>query len=249
VVSEAYERFRDNGDGKNSQVYPALARAPEHLFGVCVVSTRGEVYAVGDAESEFTIMSVSKPFVFAWLCRTLEPDRARQELGVNSTGLPFNSPEAIERGPNGKTNPMVNPGAIATTSLIPGANFDEKWRSILDCLSKFAGRTLSINQEVFKSASETNIRNRQLAAMLHERGRLGCDPAEAVDLYTRQCSLNVTAIDLATMGATLADGGVNPVSGERVVDATICQYVLAVMATSGLYETSGDWLYDIGLPR
>jgi glutaminase len=248
LVTEAYERYRDNRDGENSPVYPALSRVPPDLFGIAVVSTRGEVYAVGDAEAEFTIMSVSKPFVFALLCRSLGPDRAREELGVNSTGLPFNSLEAIERGPEGRTNPMVNPGAIAATSLIPGANVGERWRSIHECLSSFAGRSLSVNDEVYDSAMETNLRNREIAALLHLSGRLGCEADEAIELYTRQCSLNVTAVDLATMGATLADGGVNPVTQERVVNAETCRYVLAVMATAGLYETSGDWLYDIGLP-
>jgi glutaminase len=213
-----------------------------------VVSIRGEVYAVGDGDHEFAIMSVSKPFVFALLCQTLGADRARQELGVNSTGLPFNSLEAIDRGPDGRTNPMVNPGAIATTSLIPAATRDERWRLIHETLSRFAGRELSVNEEVYASASETNFRNRDIAQALHRAGRLGCEPAEAVDLYTRQCCLNVSAVDLATMGAVLAGGGVNPVTGETVVDPETCQFVLAVMATAGLYETTGEWLYDIGLP-
>jgi glutaminase len=248
LVAEAYERYRDNQDGKNSDVYPALASAPRDLFGVCVVSLRGEVYAVGDGNAEFAIMSVSKPFVFALLCQTLGADRAKHELGVNSTGLPFNSLEAIDRAPDGRTNPMVNPGAIATTSLIPAASQDDRWQMIHRALSRFAGRELSMNEEVYASALETNFRNREIAQALHRAGRLGCDPTEAVDLYTRQCCLNVSALDLATMGATLAGGGVNPITGDTVVDAETCQFTLAVMATAGLYETTGDWLYDIGLP-
>jgi glutaminase len=143
---------------------------------------------------------------------------------------------------------MVNSGAIATTSLVPGPNLAAKWKFIHDGLSRFAGRTLPLNDEVYASASETNYRNQSIARLLQSFSRIYMDPAEAVDLYTKQCSLNVSARDLAVMGATLADGGVNPLTKERVVDAMVCHYALAVMATAGLYETSGDWLFDIGLP-
>jgi glutaminase len=143
---------------------------------------------------------------------------------------------------------MVNSGAIATTSLVPGKSHEARWRFIHEGLSRFAGRMLPLNDEVYASASETNFRNQSIARMLQSFGRIYLDPAEATDLYTKQCSLNVTAKDLAVMGATLADGGVNPLTKERVVDAESCRYALAVMATAGLYETSGDWLYDIGLP-
>ncbi|NJL08373.1 MAG: glutaminase A [Methylacidiphilales bacterium] len=244
----AYEAFKSNTDGENSQVYPALARVSRDLFGICVVGTNGAVHSVGDTEYEFSIMSVSKPFVFALVCQQIGPAEARAKLGANSTGRPFNSLAAIEDSPGGLTNPMVNAGAIATTSLVPGADADEKWRFIHDGLSKFAGRTLPLNEEVYASASETNFRNRSIARMLQSMSRIYSDPKEATDLYTRQCSLNVSAHDLAVMGATLADGGVNPITKERVVDPAICHYALAVMATAGLYETSGDWLYDIGLP-
>jgi glutaminase len=248
LVAEAYQRFRSNTDGQNSQVYPALARVPSHLFGICEVGTNGAVYAIGDSDTEFTIMSVSKPFIFALVCEHLGADQLREKIGVNATGRAFNSVEGIERGDDGRTNPMVNSGAIATTSLVPGANLSEKWLFIHDGLSRFAGRKLSLNEEVYVSASETNFRNQSLARMLQSFGRIYMGPAEAVDLYTKQCALNVSARDLAVMGATLADGGVNPLTRERVVDPSVCHYALAVMATAGLYETSGDWLYDIGLP-
>lgn len=248
LVAEAHERFRHESAGQNAQVYPALARVPSELFGICVVGTNGKVFAVGDSDHEFTIMSVSKPFVFALVCATLGPDAVREEIGVNATGLPFNSLSAVERGDKGRTNPMVNAGAIATTTLVPGATHHAKWEFIHNGLSRFAGRTLAINEEVFASATETNYRNQALARLLQSFDRIYLDPAEATDLYTMQCSLNVSARDLAIMGATLADGGVNPITKEQVVDATVCHYVLAVMATAGLYETSGDWLYEVGLP-
>lgn len=247
LVTEAQRRFQSNRDGTNSQVYPALARVASELFGVCVVATSGEVYGAGDADYEFSIMSVSKPFLFALICEAIGPEEARAKLGANATGLPFNSLAAIEQG-SGRTNPMVNAGAIATTSLAPGATAAARWAFIHDGLSRFAGRKLPLNEEVYASASETNFRNRSIARLLESYDCIYCDAKEATDLYTRQCSLNVSARDLAVMGATLADGGVNPVTKQRVVDASICHYALAVMITAGLYETSGDWLYDIGLP-
>ena len=248
LLAEAHARFKSNTEGETSQVYPALARVPSDLFGICVVGTSGRVYAVGDTNHEFTIMSVSKPFVFALVCQEVGPEQAREKLGANATGLPFNSLAAVERSADGRTNPMVNAGAIATTSLVPGTTVDAKWRFIHDGLSRFAGRKLPLNEEVYASASETNHRNQGIARLLQSFNRIYFDPAQATDLYTKQCSLNVSAKDLAVMGATLADGGVNPVTKEQVVDAMVCHYALAVMTTAGLYETSGDWLYDIGLP-
>jgi glutaminase len=248
LVDAAYERHRRDTDGRPSAVYPALAAVPRDLFGVCLVGTSGRVYASGDCDHPFTIMSVSKPFVFALVCQELGPREVRDVVGANATGLPFDSPAAIELRGDGRTNPMVNPGAIATTSLVPGATTEERWDRILRGLSRFAGRPLVLNEDVYGSATATNDRNRELASVLDGLDRLRSDPADAVDLYTRQCSLDVTARDLAVMGATLADGGRNPLTGDDVVDPLVCHHTLAVMATAGLYETSGDWLYDVGLP-
>lgn len=222
--------------------------SPHHLFGLCVVGARGSIYPAGDADVPFTIMSVAKPFVFALVCQVLGPEDLRGKIGVNATGLPFDSLTSIERGASGRTNPMVNPGAIATTSLAPGGTAEEKWRFVHHGLSRFAGRTLSLDDEVYESATQTNHQNRSIARLLERHGRIYWAPTEALDLYTKQSSLSVSARDLAVMGATLADGGVNPLTRERVVDSASCRYTLAVMSTAGLYETSGDWLYDIGLP-
>lgn len=248
LVAEAHERFGAVSSGQNSQVYPALARVPSDLFGICVAGVDGRIFAVGDAECEFTIMSVSKPFIFALICNVMGATGARERLGVNATGYAFNSLTGVERNPDGRTNPMVNAGAIATTSLVPGENEGAKWRFIHEGLSRFAGRKLPLNDEVYDSASKTNFRNRSISWMLESVGRVYCDPVEAVELYTRQCSLNVSARDLAVMGATLAHGGFNPVTREQVVKPDVCHYALAVMLTAGLYETSGDWLYEVGLP-
>jgi glutaminase len=248
LVDEAHSRYRDVDEGTVSGVYPALARVSPDLFGICVAAVDGRVHAVGDAEVPFTIMSVAKPFTFAVVCDALGPDEIQRRVGVNATGRPFNSLEAVEHAEDGRTNPMVNPGAIATASFAPGRTAAEKWEAIHDGLSRFAGRRLDLDEDVFASASATNVRNRELAAELGRRSGLGCEPAEAVDVYTRQSCLAVTARDLALMGATLADGGVQPLTRERVVTEDTCRYALTVMTTAGLYETSGDWLYDVGLP-
>ena len=248
LVDEAYTRYRQVSDGAVSAVYPALRSADPTRFGVVIAGVSGTTYAAGDSGVPFSIMSVAKPFVFALACRDLGADRVRGRIGVNATGLPFNSLSAVERGPDGRTNPMVNPGAIATTSLVPGRTLEERWARITEALSAFAGRELALDGELYRSAAATNHRNRALAQVLRSFGALDGDPDDAVELYTRQSCVAVTAEDLALMGATLADGGVNPRTGERVVDLSTCRATLATMIVAGMYETSGDWLYDIGLP-
>jgi glutaminase len=248
LVAEAHERFKSINEGKNADYIPALAKVPSDLFGVCVVGTSGIAFAAGDAEYEFSIQSASKPFVFALICQVIGEDEAREKLGANSTGLPFNSVLGIERSCDGTTNPMVNAGAIAAASLAPGTTADVKWQFIQDGLSEFAGRSLALNSEVYQSEAAANQRNQGIANLLQGYDRIYFDPLQATDIYTKQCSLNVTAKDMAVMAATLANGGVNPLTKKRIIDAVHCQHVLAVMVTAGLYENSGDWLYEIGLP-
>jgi glutaminase len=248
TVDEAYRLYRTEASGAASPTYPALARVPGHLFGICVAGVDGGLFRAGDSQHEFTIMSVAKPFVFALVCQVLGAEPVRRKLGVNATGLAFNSLTPVERSEDGRSNPMVNAGAIAATSLVPGASSEEKWAFLIDGLSRFAGRELTLSDEVYASASETNHRNRAIANLLASRDRIYWDPAETVDLYTRQSCLLTSAEDLAVMTATLADGGVNPVTGSRVITPDACQHALAVMAVAGMYETSGDWLFDIGVP-
>jgi glutaminase len=248
VVTEAYEQFRLNSDGAVADYIPALASASPELFGISVVGARGRSFEIGDVETAFSIQSVSKPFVFALVCEAIGYETARLRLGVNSTGFPFNSLMAVELNEARTMNPLVNAGAIATTSLIAGDTGDEKWARIHDGLSRFAGRELTVNQGVYDSESASNLRNQGIAHLLQSYGRLYFDPDVATDVYTRQCSLEVTVHDLAVMGATLANGGVNPMTGERVVVQGVARRVLAVMATAGLYELSGEWLYEIGVP-
>lgn len=248
LVHAAYDLYRGEGGGVLADYIPALAEADPALFGICVAGTHGQAFAVGAADHPFSIQSVSKPFVFALVCEARGADEAAALLGVDATGLPFNSIMAFELRADRTTNPLVNPGAIATTSLVAGAGAEERWNRVRAGLSRFAGRPLQMDERVYRSEADSNQRNSGIAHLLHGYGRLYCAPDEAVDVYTRQCSLLVTARDLAVMGATLAGGGVNPLTGEQVVSPGTCRRVLAVMATAGLYEHTGDWLYDVGLP-
>lgn len=247
-LHEAYGHYRSNDEGAVADYIPALANVDPSLFGACIVGVGGNLAEVGDATHPFSIQSVSKAFVFALVCDALGHLEVLDKVGVNGTGLPFNSVMAIELNDDRTMNPMVNAGAMATTSLVPGADAAEKWDFLVSGLSRFAGRTLEVDDDVYRSETETNLRNQGIAHLLDGYGRMYADPDEATDLYTRQCSLLVSAHDLAVMGATLADGGINPITGERAIQAHTCKRVLAVLATAGLYERSGDWLYEIGIP-
>lgn len=244
----AYTQARGVSQGRNSEVYPALAKADPEQFGLCVVATHGQVWDRGDATARFALMSVAKPFTFALVCAHLGARRARDEVGVNATGQAFNALAPVLEGPDGRTNPMVNAGAIATCARLPGESADAKWTRLLEGISAFAGRRLSVDEDLYENVMATNVRNRELTEALASRGLLAGEPTEALVLYSKQSCLAVSAHDLAVMGATLADGGVNPVTRARVIPQRLCHYVLAVMATAGMYEHSGDWLYDVGLP-
>lgn len=248
VLAEAHERYRSVREGVVATYIPALASADPAWFGASITGVTGDRYEVGDSSIDFSIQSISKVFVFALVCEAIGVETARERLGVNNSGLAFDSVIAIEQHPERLTNPMANPGAIATTSFVPAANAEERWEIVRAGLSAFAGRPLSLDLAVYASEAASNQRNQGIAHLLAGYARLGADPVEATDVYTKQCSLSVNSTDLSLMAATLADGGVNPVTGERVVSAETCQHVLAVQATAGLYERSGDWLYEIGLP-
>ena len=246
TISEAHGAFAPHDAGLPSATYPALAAVDPTLFGICVAGVSGSLFSVGDAATTFPIMSVAKPFTFALVCDAVGVDVAREHLGVDATGLPFDSVEAVERR-RGQTNPMVNAGAIAAVGLL-GVPAEEAWPKIQAGLSEFAGRELVLDDAVLRSAEETNLRNRAIALLMDAHGALGERPLALLDTYTRQSCLAVTANDLAVMGATLADGGVQPVTGRRVVSEASCRAALAVMATAGMYEHSGEWLYRVGLP-
>jgi glutaminase len=248
IVREAHARYAGERGGRVADYIPVLAEVDPDLFGLAVIEVGGGMHDAGDALHPFSIQSISKMFVYALAIQEHGHERVREIVGVNNTGLAFNSVVALELNDGHPRNPMVNAGAIATTALLPGATPVEQWERVREGLSAFAGRALDLDGVVYASEAASNERNRALGWLLRSYGRLDGDPDEVVDVYTRQCALSVTAHDLAVMGATLADGGVNPVTGERVVSADVCRDTLAVVASSGLYERSGDWLFEIGLP-
>lgn len=248
LIVAAHRTYQAVPDGQVADYIAALAGVSPDLFGISVVGVGGLTSEVGDSAHPFTIQSVVKPFVFALVCEALGHTEVRERVGVNATGLPFNSVMAVEIATHGLTNPLVNSGAIATTSLAPGLTAELKWQFLRAGLSRFAGRELEMDEEVLGSERASNGRNEAMARLLAGHGRIYFDPDETTDVYTRLCSLEVTATDLALMGATLADGGINPVTLERVVSPDTCRRTLALMLTAGLYELSGDWLYEVGLP-
>ena len=248
LVEAAYRRTKPYQDGTVADYIPVLAQVDPDLFGICVAEVNGDIHSAGDSSTEFSIQSISKAFVYALVCGEFGHQAVRDRIGVNNTGLAFNSVVAIELNDGHPMNPMVNAGAIATTALVPGATPAQQWEAIRLGLSRFAGRPLELDGEVYRSESETNQRNRAIARLLESYGRIELDPLAVVDVYTKQCALLVTATDLAVMGATLADGGVNPLTGKRVVSPGVCRDTLAILASTGLYERSGEWLFEIGLP-
>ncbi len=254
AVDTAYQQYRNLKEGKNADYIPALAKVDPNLFGIALVTVDGKVITAGDVKTEVSIQSISKVFTMAQVIQEQGLDAIEKRIGVDATGARFNSIIAVEgvRTVVGtgapEMNPLVNPGAISATSMVTGANGDEVWKKIIGVHNDFAGRSLSVLQDVYKSEADTNQRNQAIGALMIAYGYIKDNWQQAVDLYTRQCSIGVNARDLATMAATLAAGGRNPVTGKQVIDSDKVPGVLAVMATAGLYDDSGKWLYHTGLP-
>jgi glutaminase len=254
AVQAAHARFKDLREGKNADYIPALAKVDPNLFGIAVVTVDGRVYTAGDVTTEVSIQSISKVFTMAQVIHEQGLESIEKRIGVDATGARFNSIVAIEAvrtvvGSGApEMNPLVNPGAISTTSMVKGASGDEVWRKILGFHQAAAGRELRVLQDVYKSESDTNQRNQAIGALMLAYGYIKDNWQQAVDLYTRQCSIGVNAKDLAVMAATLAAGGTNPVTRKLVLSPENVPGVLAVMATAGLYDDSGKWLYHTGLP-
>jgi glutaminase len=248
AVDEAYEKFKSDTSGKNADYIPILAQVDPKLFGIAVVSTDNRSYLKGDVTQSFSIQSISKVFTLALTMEELGADTVFERIGSEATGRPFNSVIAVVDMPSHTGNPLVNAGAIATASLIPGKSEDEKWNKLLGFYGKVAGEKLTLLEDVYQSEAATNQGNRALAALLLKYNRIYADPVQSVDLYTKQCSVGVTAKQLAVMGATLANDGVNPITGERVIRSENIPHILAAMSTAGLYDSSGGWTWHVGLP-
>ncbi len=254
AVNAAFTKYQNLKEGKNADYIPALAKVNPALFGIVLVTVDGKVFTAGDIKTEVSIQSISKVFTMAQVIQEQGPDAIEKRIGVDATGARFNSIIAIEgvRTVVGtgapEMNALVNPGAISSTSMVTGATSDAVWTKIIGIHNDFAGRQLSVLQDVYKSESDTNQRNQAIGALMLAYGYIKSNWQQAVDLYTRQCSIGVNARDLGMMAATLAAMGKNPVTGKQVMDAAKVPPVLAVMATAGLYDDSGKWLYHTGLP-
>jgi glutaminase len=250
LVDEAHARYQGLTEGKTADYIPILTTVPSDLFGVVIVdASDGKVYAAGDSDYKFSIQSVSKPFTAALVMAQQGPQAIREKIGVEPTGLPFNSRMAIELYPEQRSvNPLVNAGAIAAVSLVQATSEQDRWNKILDNFNGYAGTTLTVLEEVYDSEYETAFGNRAIANLLFNYGRLYSDPEEAMRVYTRECSVGVSAKDLGMMGATLANGGVNPVTERRMLPAEHVPELLAIMATAGFYDESGEWMFTAGLP-
>jgi glutaminase len=252
ALDAAYAEYKDLQEGANADYIPALAKVDPDIYGIALVTTDGKVYTAGDVESEVSIQSISKVFTMAKVMEEKGPEHIADTIGADATGMRFNSIVSIEfsqkelGGP--EMNPLVNPGAIAATSMVEGESREAIWNSILGFYSEFAGRQLAVNQEVFESEAATNQRNQAIGALMYAYGYIEEDPARATDIYTEQCSVSVSAKDLAVMAGTLANDGKNPVTGKQVMKDENVPEVLAVMATAGLYDDSGKWLFRTGLP-
>jgi glutaminase len=248
ALKDAHAKFAGVNEGKNADYIPALAKVPSKLFGIALVGVDGTTHAAGDADSLFSIQSISKVFTMARVVQDSGEKKIEDTVGVDATGQVFNSIVAIEQYRGHQMNPLVNPGAIATTGMVTGKTDAEKWNKILDIYSDFAGRKLEVNKPVYDSEAATNQRNQAIGALMYAYDLIKDDPKMVTDVYTRQCSVNVSAKDLAQMAATLANGGKNPVTKKQVIDSKHIPGILAVMATAGLYDDSGIWLYHVGLP-
>jgi glutaminase len=252
AVDAAYNKYKGLKEGKNADYIPALAKVNPDLFGIALVTTDGKVYTAGDLKTEVSIQSISKVFTMALVFNESGPDAVFSRIGVDATGMRFNSIVSVELsqkiagGP--EMNSLVNPGAIATTSMVTGGSRSVVWGKILKYYSDFAGRDLKVLKDVYDSEAATNQRNKAIGALMYAYGYIKENPDQATDVYTEQCSVGVTAKDLAMMAATLANMGVNPVTRKSLLKAEHVPKVLAVMATAGLYDDSGKWLYRTGLP-
>lgn len=248
VVKEAYEKFKSDTGGKNADYIPYLAKVDSKLFGIAIVTTDNQVLSMGDINYSFSIQSISKVFSQALAMEELGSDKVLEKVGNEPTGRAFNSVFAVADMPTHTGNPYVNAGAISTVSLISGKTADEKWNKILDFYSRVAGEKLSLIDEVYKSEAATNTGNKALSMLLAKYDRIYADPFESVDVYTKQCSVGVNVVQLARMGATLANNGKNPVTGQQVIKAESVPHILSTMMMAGLYDGSGGWAWHVGLP-
>jgi len=246
-LERLHEKYAELREGAVATYIPELAKANPEWFGICVATTDGHIYEVGDTRQPFTIQSISKPFTYGLALEDRGRDAVLAKIGVEPTGDAFNS-ISLAPGTGMPLNPMINAGAIAAASLVAGYSLDDKLSRLLGVYSLYAGRQLSLDHAVYESERETGHRNRAIGHMLRNFDILNEDPESALDLYFSQCSVSVDCRDLSIMAATLANDGLNPVTGERAVRTEVMEDILSVMTTCGMYDYAGQWLHSVGMP-
>nr|WP_198431988.1 glutaminase A [Yersinia mollaretii] len=247
-VNKAHRQYSTTEGGSNANYIPYLASVPSTLVGLAVVTTDGDIIAAGDTEYRFAIESISKIGTLALALEDIGPKIVQEKVGADPTGLPFNSVIALELHQGKPLSPLVNAGAMSTVSIIQANDKETRWKNILQIQQQLSGAPISLSDDVNQSEQTTNFHNRAIAWLLYSAGTLYCDPMEACEVYTRQCSTLLNTIELATIGATFAAAGINPISKLRVLTASHIPFILAEMTMEGLYGSSGDWAYNVGLP-
>ena len=249
VVQEAYDQVKTNTGGKNADYIPYLANINKNLFGISICLLNGQTIQLGDTEYKFGIESVSKVHTAILVLRQYGAQQLLEKIGADATGLPFNSIFAILLENDHPSTPLVNAGAIAACSMVkPIADPENKWKAIVDNITDLCGSAPQLIDELYKSESETNFNNRSITWLLKNYNRIYDDPTMSLDLYTRQCSLGITATQLSICGATIANNGTNPVTRKQIFDTALSPKITSLIATVGFYEHTGDWLYTSGIP-
>lgn len=247
TIDDLHRRYKGSTEGAVATYIPELGKTDPDLFGISIATTDGRVFEVGDHDRAFTIQSISKPFIFGMALEEFGDKEVGRHVGIEPSGDSFNAIE-LQNGTNRPFNPMVNSGAIATTALLHSRHGAQTFDRVLERMSAAAGRPLDVDEDVFESERRTGHRNRAIAHLLLNFGMVHDAAEQALDVYFRQCSIRVTAHDLAMMSATLANMGCNPATGEQAFDVSTVKYVLAIMFTCGMYDYSGEWAYRVGVP-
>ncbi|MDR0806545.1 MAG: glutaminase A [Enterobacteriaceae bacterium] len=248
LIEQAHQKYKDNNEGKVADYIPALATYSPKNFAIAIATVDGKIYQTGDASAAFPMESLSKVFTMALVMEQSGSEEVLNKLGANATGMAFNSGLAVELTKGAPENPLVNAGAMSAVSLVKAKDKDERWKLIMDNLNAYANDTLTVNEPVFKSEMETNQHNQALADLMESYNSFYSDTREAVEIYTRQCSVDVNTVQLVRMAAVLANNGKSPYSGKQLLSEKYVPQVLAEMAIAGLYDGSGKWLYLVGIP-
>lgn len=248
TLQDVYKKYQSDTSGNNASYIPELAKANQNLFAVSVVTIDGKIFSIGDSDVPFSLQSISKVFAYALALKDNDEKIIFDTIGLDATGETFNSITTIEKKPARSHNPYVNAGAIQTTSYIKGTNPQEKWQRMFSLLQSLSDKNLFFSKRIYQSETETNTRNHAISQLLKSHGLLRGDPQDVLDRYTKACSVMVTTKQLALMGATLANNGINPITKKQIISSSVTRHVISQMLVNGLYEKSGTWFVTIGVP-